>query len=86
MKKIAIERTLTDVRSLLEDNNFRVDILDSTNKASSGSLNQYDAIVVTGADENLMGIQNVVTNTQIINAEGKTAEEIYQEINNRINK
>lgn len=85
MKKVGIERTLSNVRQYLEDNNISVQVLDNNNK-DSNSLDKLDAIVVTGADENLMGIQDIVTKTQVINAEGKTAEEVYNEIVNRTNK
>lgn len=83
MKKVAVERALSNVKGFLEENNFVVDILESKNKNTKRSLNRYDAIVVTGADENLMGIQDTITNTQVINAQGKTPEDIFNEIENR---
>ncbi len=84
MRKIAIEKTLTDVRDILESNNYKVDILDDNIRNSSTTLDQYDAIVVTGAESNVMGFQNAETVTQIINAKGKTAEEVYSEISDRV--
>lgn len=86
MKKVGIEKTLSNVKQYLEDNNIHVEVLDKGSKDSTWGLNRLDAIVVTGADENLMGIQDVVTKTQVINAQGKTAEEVYNEIINRTNK
>ncbi len=83
MKKVAVENTLKNVKNYLEENNIKVDVLDSRNKESHRALNKYDAIVVTGADENLMGMQDTMTETRVINAEGKTAEEIFREINDR---
>ena len=86
MKKVAIERALSNVKQYLESNNINVEVLDDATKGSQRALDKFDAIVVTGADDNLMGIQDIVTNTQIISAQGKTAEEVYSEIINRTNK
>jgi hypothetical protein len=80
MKKVAIEKPLSNVRRYLESRDCAVEMLDSNNKESQGALNRFDAIVVTGADSNFMGMEDVVTNTKVINAEGKTEDEIYDEV------
>lgn len=84
MKKIGVERALTHVKDYLEHNDFNVEMLDESNKESQRALNKFDAIVVTGADANLMGMQNTMTRTPVINAQGKTAEDVYQELLNRM--
>jgi len=80
MKKVAIEKPLSNVRRYLESRDCSVELLDSNNKESETALNEFDAIVVTGADSNFMGMEDVFTTTKVINAHGKTEDEIYNEI------
>lgn len=80
MKKVGIEKTLGNVKRYLESRDCEVSVLDAANKESQGALNGFDAIVVTGADSNFMGMEDVVTTTAVINAEGKTEDEIYNEV------
>ena len=45
-----------------------------------GNINSVDAIIVGGADINLMNMQDVVTDVPVINAAGKTFNEIIEEL------
>ncbi len=80
MKKVGVEKTLSNVRQYLESKDCTVETLESGNKENRRALDKYDAIVVTGADTNLLGMQDTLTNTRVISAQGKNAEEIYNEI------
>ncbi len=71
---IAVEQNLTNVIDLLETEGYEVVSLDQTN------LDTVDAIVVSGADINLMSIQDTLTEVPVISAAGKSAEEILDEI------
>jgi ACT domain-containing protein len=71
---IAVEQNLTNVIDLLETEGYEVVSLDQTN------LETVDAIVVSGADINLMNIQDTLTEVPVISAAGKSAEEILDEI------
>ncbi|MGE5631276.1 MAG: YkuS family protein [Caulobacteraceae bacterium] len=82
MKKVAIERTLSNVKRYLENRDCTVEVLDEANKENKRVLDKFDAIVVTGADSNFMGMEDIVTDTMVINAEGKTEDEIYNEVLN----
>lgn len=73
-KKILVEDSLTDVYDFLSEKGFKVGHLNSNNMKS------YDAIVVTGMDSNIMGIENTKTDKPIINADGKTSHEIYDQL------
>lgn len=84
MTRVAIEKALGNVANYLEQKNVNVEILDDYSKGRTKTLNRYDAIVVTGADENLMGIQDAVMKGQVINADGKTAEQVYNELIDRL--
>jgi len=80
MKKVGIEKPLSNVKRYLESRDCTVDILDESNKESGAALNKYDAIVVSGADSNFMGMEDIVTTTPVISAAGKTEDEIYNEV------
>lgn len=85
MKKVGIEGNLGNVKRYLERKDCTVEVLDEKNKESRRALNSFDAVVVSGADSNLMGMQDVLTNTRVISAQGKTEDEIYNEIVNANN-
>lgn len=68
MKTIAVEDSLTGVRDLLEKNGYDVVGLSRQRDA--------DVIVVTGLDNNVMNMQDRTTNVPVIDATGKTPEEI----------
>ena len=80
MKKVGIEKPLSNVRRYLESRDCSVELLDENNKESQRALNRFDAIVVTGSDSNLMGMQDIMTGTKVIDASGKTEDEIYNEV------
>ena len=40
--------------------------------------------MISGQDQNVMGIQNVVTQGSVINADGMTAEEVCQQVANKV--
>jgi 5,10-methylene-tetrahydrofolate dehydrogenase/methenyl tetrahydrofolate cyclohydrolase len=80
MNKVGIERPLSNVKKYLESRDCSVEIIDSDNKESQRAFDKLDAIVVSGSDSNFMGMEDVVTNTTVINANGKTEDEIYNEV------
>lgn len=82
--KIGIERSLTNVKEYLDQNNLQAIEMDCPKKDTKRALNKYDAIIVSGQDSNFLGIQDTSTNTPVINAGGKTAEEVYQELQSRL--
>jgi ACT domain-containing protein len=71
---IAVEPNLTNIMELLETEGYEVVSLDKSN------LDTVDAIVVSGADINLMNIQDTLTEVPVISAVGKTAEEVLEEL------
>lgn len=80
MKKVGIEEPLSNVKRYLEGRDCSVEVLNSGNKESRNALDQFDAVIVSGADSNFMGMEDVITTTKVINAEGKTEDEIYNEV------
>lgn len=78
-RKIAVEGSLSDVKDLLQSKGYQVEDLNNKN-----NLNTYDAIIITGQDSNVLGIENAVTKSPVIDARGQSAEEVYQQLQNRI--
>jgi galactitol-specific phosphotransferase system IIB component len=82
--KIGIEKSLTNVKEYLEQNNVEAVVMSEEKKDSKRALKKYDAIVVSGLDSNFLGMQDTMTKTPVISADGKTVEEVYNEIKNRL--
>lgn len=72
MKTIAVEDTLTNVREFLKSNGYRVVRLAGRQEA--------DAYVVSGMDNNLMGMQDRSTKAPVIDASGKTPEQVLNSL------
>ncbi|KYH29001.1 MULTISPECIES: YkuS family protein [Clostridium] len=80
MKKIAIERELSNIGNFLKNEGYNVQELDTNMKYNSSELDKFDAVVLSGLSEDVMGFQDTLTSTPIINAEGMTIEQIKEEI------
>lgn len=74
MRKIAVEDNLTGVRDLLEKSGYEVVRLAEQREA--------DAIVVTGMDNNVLNMQDIATGVPVIDASGKTPQEILESLRN----
>jgi hypothetical protein len=72
-KKVAVETTLTGIKQVLAEQGYTV-------VDPKGNLNDATAVVVTGADNNFADIQDIVTKAPVIDASGKTPEEILSRI------
>ncbi|KPB04241.1 MULTISPECIES: YkuS family protein [Bacillaceae] len=80
MPKIGVEQSLTDVQQALQQKGYDVVQLTNENDAKG-----CDCCVVTGIDNNVMGISNSVTAGSVIEASGLTADQICQQVESRIN-
>ena len=78
--RIAIEPTLTDVKEYLAGEGYTVENV-QLNDQNLNNLSAYDAVVVSGMNINLLGIQNTATKALVINADGLTPPEVAQRIN-----
>ncbi|MBY0120399.1 YkuS family protein [Bacillus sp. S/N-304-OC-R1] len=79
MKKIAVEQSLTNVSEALREKGYDVVELKSAQDAENCS-----ACVVTGMDSNFMGMHDITTKAPVIEASGLSADEVCQEIEERI--
>lgn len=74
-KRIAVEEQLTPIKDYLKVKGYEV--------VQLGPNVEADAVVVSGQNENLMNIQNIEALGPVINAEGMTPEEVYEELQRR---
>lgn len=77
--KIAVEQNLTPVKDYLTGKGYEVDCIRISDE-NTAKLAKYDAIVVNGLSNNMLGVQDTMTSAVVINASGMTPEEIGKEI------
>lgn len=84
MNTVAVEQGLHPVKQYLEECGCHV-----VEFASEGSLTKDAAdasvIVLTGGDENFMGMDDTLTKVPVVSAEGLSPEEIYHRIEHFLN-
>lgn len=79
MAKVGVEQSLTDVQDALQSRGYEVVQLKQESDAQG-----CDCCVITGQDQNVMGIQNTITEGSVINAHGLTAEEICDQVEKKL--
>ncbi len=72
MKRIAVEPALSQVANLLKEKGYQVMGMDQFQNA--------DCVVINGGDDNLMGMQDTLTNAPVIDANGMTAQQVLDHI------
>jgi hypothetical protein len=77
-KRIGVEQSLTNVSDALRAKGYDVVELQQEQDA-----NGCDCCVITGQDQNVMGIQNAITQGSVLNAHGMSAEEVCQAVESR---
>lgn len=78
MKKIiAIEDNLSPFERALRKEGYEV-------KSLKEGWRDADAIIVSGQDENLLGMQEIQTRAPIISAEGRTPEQVLVDLKRRL--
>jgi hypothetical protein len=83
-KRVAVSDGLSPVKRLLYQEGFDVVNLESNARISEQGMGDYDAVVVSGLDDNMMGMQDISGRAVVINAAGKRPEEIVAELNERL--
>lgn len=77
--KVAVENSLSPVSDYLSKQGCEVESLDRVQKQNQNQSG-YTAVVISGMDQNLMGMQDIQMNCPVINADGLTPQEIYDRI------
>lgn len=78
-KRIAVEDGLSPVQRYLRENGYDVVSLNKQAQADN-----YDCCVISGGDENVMGMQDTTTDVPVIDARGMTPEEVYRQVHQRV--
>lgn len=83
MKKIAVQMGLKPIKDYLSEEGYIVKEFDNRKKNAGNFLNKYDAVVVTGGNQNVMGVDEIISSVPIIDANGMTGEEVKMQIEKR---
>lgn len=78
-KRIAVEDGLAPVQRYLQENGY--DVVSLNKQVEIGGC---DCCVISSSDENMMGMQDVMTNVPVIDARGMTPEEVYRQVNEKV--
>ncbi len=81
MPKIGVEQSLSDVTAALQEKGYEVVQLNNESDAKG-----CDCCVITGQDQNVMGISNAVTAGSVIQATGLSANEVCEQVESKINR
>jgi len=84
LKKIGVERGLSNIADYLKNEGYSVEILDESIEENSHRLRNLDAIVTAGYNSNMLGISDIRTNAPVVNAKGLTPEEVKAQIEQRL--
>ncbi|WP_134216802.1 YkuS family protein [Pelotomaculum sp. FP] len=77
MKRIiAVEDGLSNIKNALERVGYKV--------VSPDTGGKIDATIVTGMDDNMMGMQDIKERSIVLEAAGKTEDQIIDELRNRL--
>ena len=76
MKKIGIEKGLSNVAGYLIKSGYTVESLSGSIDENIKKLSGLDAIVTAGYNTDMMGISDTETKAPVINARGLTPEEV----------
>ncbi|MBN6185613.1 YkuS family protein [Aneurinibacillus sp. BA2021] len=74
MARIGVENSLGNIKQYLESQGHQVMEINEAN------LKNCDCCIISGQDENMMGMANTVTQAPVINADGMTAEQVLQAV------
>lgn len=78
MARIGVEDTLGNVKQYLESQGHQVVAMNEAN------MQNCDCCVISGQDQNMVGMADVVTKAPVINADGMTAAEVLEAVNRNI--
>ncbi|CAM3736966.1 YkuS family protein [Mesobacillus zeae] len=75
MPKVGVEQSLSNISEALRQKGF--DVIDLRKEADAKDC---DCCVVSGLDSNVMGMHEVVTAGSVIEANGLSADEVCQQV------
>ena len=84
MVKVAVSPLLANVKEYLQAQGVDVVDFDDTDITRFGFAGDLGAIVISGGDMDMLGMQDINLAVPVINASGRTEDEISQEIQERL--
>jgi hypothetical protein len=81
MSRIGVEQSLTNVQEALRAKGY--DIVELQQESDAQGL---DCCVITGLDKDVLGIADTSFKGSVIDAHGLTADEICQQVDEKINQ
>lgn len=84
MKKIGVEKGLSNVAGYLIKEGYTVEALSESIDDNIPKLKDLDAIVTAGYNTDMLGISDTETKAPVINAKGLTPEEVKSSIEQRL--
>ncbi|EIT84963.1 hypothetical protein A374_12990 [Fictibacillus macauensis ZFHKF-1] len=79
MAKIGVEQSLTNVSDALKAMGHEVVTITNEQDAKG-----CDCCIVSGAHQNMMGIQNVLIDGAVVNADGMNAEDVCRAVEGKL--
>ncbi len=79
LTKIAIEESLQYIKPVLTEKGYEVIVLES-----GTAPEDCDCCIISGMDENIMGIQNTMTKAPVIDARGMNPDEICEHVSQHV--
>ncbi|MDP4163271.1 MAG: YkuS family protein [Bacillota bacterium] len=79
MAKIGVEQSLTNIQQALREKGH--DVVELKQEADAKDC---EFCVVSGIDSNVMGMQDSTTNASVIEANGLSADEVCQQVENKL--
>ncbi|WP_042350882.1 YkuS family protein [Bacillus massiliigorillae] len=79
MAKIGVEQSLSSVQQALRDKGH--DVIELKQEHDTQNC---DCCVISGLDQNVMGMQDTSMQGPVINADGLTADQVCQEVESRL--
>lgn len=86
MKKIGVEKGLTNVADYLKNQGYKVEILSENIEDNIAKYDNLDVIVTADYNSNMMGFSDTSTSIPVITASGLTAEEVKNMIDQKTTK
>lgn len=80
MKDIAVEIGLSTISDYLKKNGYKVHEIDARQKNSKDFADGFDAVVLSGMNNDFMGFEKTMTKAPVIIASGLKPEDVLDRI------
>ncbi|NLK44967.1 MAG: YkuS family protein [Tissierellia bacterium] len=84
MRKIGVEKGLSNVVDYLTNEGYSVEVLSESIDNNIPKLKEFDAIVTAGYNTDMLGISDTETQAPVVNAKGLTPEEVKAQLEQRL--